>query len=233
MEDNGDKNALLPNKCRTKNTGTSNSKRTKRHSPHYPHGAGWKVVTTVLVDPAIQKARNVQYNRTLTIILCAQQFNAKHQANIVVMLTQPGSPPDITPPAIRPIVPAPVSTEPRSLRLDVHMRPWVLTRLQRSPRQRCHDDYRPLVLTFQPRTRHDLQDIFRDLRSCHLEAAQDSADQFAALPLFSRHYAETTTFPCLKLSVATDNSTLHTRYNMTNPDGLCGLNIVFQAWERE
>ena len=62
------------------------------------HGAGWKVVTTVPVDPAIQKARNVQYNRTLTIMLCAQQFDAKHQTNIVVMLTQPGSPPDNTPP---------------------------------------------------------------------------------------------------------------------------------------
>ena len=89
------------------------------------------------------------------------------------------------------------------------------------------------MLTFQPRTGHDLQDIFRNLRSCHLKAAQDSADQFAALPLFSCHYAETTTFPCFKLSVATGSSTLHTRYNMTNSNGLCGLNIVFQAWERK
>lgn len=211
--------ALLSNKCRTKNTGTSNSKRTKRHSS-WGRMEGRHHGTCRSGNPKSPQ-RTVQpypYNYVVcTAIRCEAPDEHCRHADTTRFTTRQHSPTHNH------------STEPRSLRLDVHMRPRVLTRLQRSPQQRCHDDYRPLLLTFQPRTGHDLQDIFRDIRSCHLEAAQDSADQFAALPLFSRHYAETTTFPCLKLSVATDSSTLHTRYNMTNPNGLCGLNIVFQA----
>ena len=47
-----------------------------------------------------------------------------------------------------------------------------------------------------------------------------------------REFLITTPFRCLKLSTQTDTITGRERYSSTNPNGLCGLIILFQLWER-
>ena len=87
------------------------------------------------------------------------------------------------------------------------------------------------ALTFQPNTKQELVHIFRQLRGLPIHYT-GSRDGIAAALHHIREYIITTDYRCFKYSILSDRTTLTARYNMTNPNGLCGLIVVFQLWER-
>ena len=63
----------------------------------------------------------------------------------------------------------------------------------------------------------------------HYTGSKDSIA--AALLHHIREYIITTDYRCFKFSILSDRTTLSARFAMTNPNGLCGLIVIFQLWE--
>ena len=87
------------------------------------------------------------------------------------------------------------------------------------------------ALTFQPNTKQTLVQIFRQLRGLPIHYT-GSKDGIAAALHHIREYITTTDYRCFKFSILSDRTTLSARFAMTNPNGLCGLIVIFQLWER-
>ena len=100
--------------------------------------------------------------------------------------------------------------------------------------QCLHDGYSvdgSSALTFQPHTKQELVQIFRQIRGLPIHYT-GSRDGIAAALHHIREYIINTEFRCLKYSLQSDRTTIKITYNMTNPNGLCGLIVIFQLWER-